>query len=458
MVPGADNLLRVAVLVGFQRGRLQSALALLRGANADGDQTLTEEARNAQLDVLSDAIDKALDLTNWHEYLKALIAAGFRRSTEISSQNSVLLVYALYLIGRHRYGLSHSQLRTTIARYFFMASLTGRYTGSFEGQVTQDVQAFTTATDGDEYLDELRKTIDATLTADFWNITLPRDLATSTARAPGLFAYAAAMCLLDARVPPFVPAEGIDGSEKKAAIRIKDLFDPVIQPKKNPVDRHHLFPRHYLETIGMTGTRVINQIANLSYVEWPENIEISATPPSEYWPKYEAQFTAEDMFHHALPPNWSQLSYEEFLAQRRSLMADVIKLAFETIGDNTGVPEPALALDETPDVYLHPERPFTNVYAVRKVIRGLEGSVLWYEQHMDPKILELLSDDLDLEGVTGLRLLSGPAHITPKAKKAFERFAAKLEHAGVQCDWRAPSAGRCAHDARASHLRRQADL
>ncbi len=129
-------------------------------------------------------------------------------------------------------------------------------------------------------------------------------------------------------------------------------------------------------------------------------------------------------------------------------MADVMKLAFETIGDNTGVPEPsALALDETPDVYLHPERPFTNVYAVRKVIRGLEGSVLWYEQHMDPKILELLSDDLDLEGVTGLRLLSGPAHITPKAKKAFERFAAELEHAGVQCDWRVlpPDVARTMH-------------
>src|SRR5262249_27694583 len=152
VVPGADQLLRVAVLVGFGRGRLQSALALLRGANADGDETLTEGARDEQFDVLTSAIDKVLDLTSWHEYLKTLMAAGFRRSTEISSQNSVLLVYALYLIGRDRYGLSHSKLRTTIARYFFMASLTGRYTGSFEAQITQDVQAFTTAEDGDAYL------------------------------------------------------------------------------------------------------------------------------------------------------------------------------------------------------------------------------------------------------------------------------------------------------------------
>jgi hypothetical protein len=154
-------LLRVGVLVGFQRGRLQSALALLRGANVDGDETLTEDARTTQLDKLTDAIDKVLDLTNWHEYLKTLMAAGFRRSTEISSQNSVVLVYALYLIGRHRYGLSHTQLRTTIARYFFMASLTGRYTGSFETRITADVQAATQAEDGEAYLNELRQTIDA---------------------------------------------------------------------------------------------------------------------------------------------------------------------------------------------------------------------------------------------------------------------------------------------------------
>lgn len=334
VVPAADQLLRVAVLVGFQRGRLQSALALLRGANVDDEETLPEAARNEQLDKLTDAIDKVLDLTNWHEYLKTLMAAGFRRSTEISSHNSVLLIYALYLIGRHQYGLSHSALRTTIARYFFMASLTGRYTGSFEARITQDVQAFTQAEDGDAYLNELRKTIDATLTSDFWTITLPRDLATSAARAPGLFAYAAALCLLDARVPPFVPAEGPEGQETKAAVRIRDFFDPVIQPKKNPVERHHLFPRKYLESIGMTGTRNINQIANLSYVEWPENIEISATPPSIYWPKYEAQFSTQDLLHHALPDDWPNQTYEQFLMERRSLIANVIKLGFETIGDN----------------------------------------------------------------------------------------------------------------------------
>jgi hypothetical protein len=327
--PAADQLLRVAVLVAFHRGRLQSVLALLRGGSADDDGLPNETDRITQLDKLTAAIDDVLDLTSWHEFIKTLMSAGFRRSNEISSENSVVLVYALYLIGRG-YGLSHSDLRTTIARYFFMSSLTGRYTGSFETQITQDVQAFTQATDGADYLTRLRQAISTELTPDYWTTRLPQMLATAAARGPGLFAYAASLCLLNARVPPFVDSG--HSQERKASLFLRDLFDPVIQPKKNPIERHHLFPRKYLEGLGTTGTRSINQLANLSYVEWPENIEISDTPPVSYWPRYADQFSAEDLFHHALPQDWAQMDYEEFLQERRELMAQVIRKGFETIG------------------------------------------------------------------------------------------------------------------------------
>jgi hypothetical protein len=89
VAPAADQLLRVAVLVAFRRGRLQSALALLRGASLDGDVLLTTGDREAQLDKLTAAIDEVLGLTSWHEYIKTLMSAGFRRSNEISSENNV---------------------------------------------------------------------------------------------------------------------------------------------------------------------------------------------------------------------------------------------------------------------------------------------------------------------------------------------------------------------------------
>jgi len=70
----------------------------------------------------------------------------------------------------------------------------------------------------------------------------------------------------------------------------------------------------------------------MSYVEWPENIEISDTAPSSYWPRYAGQFSSEDLFHHALPEDWEQMDYEQFLEERRKLMAQVIRKGFETIG------------------------------------------------------------------------------------------------------------------------------
>ncbi len=449
--PAPDQLLRVAVLVAFHRGRLQSVLALLRGASVETDEALSVEDRDSQLDRLSEAIDVALDLTSWHEYLKALMAAGYRRAREISSPNSVVLVYALYLIGRG-YGLSHSELRTPIARYFFMATLTSRYTGSFETQITQDVQSFTEADDGAAYLERLRRAVSTALTTDFWAINLPQSLATSSARSPGLFAYAAALSLLNARVPPFA---AFDGGEPKAALAIRDLFDPVLHPKKAAIERHHLFPRKFLEANGISGVRQINQIANLSYVEWPENIEISDQAPADYWPRYEAQFSEQDMFNHALPADWHELPYEDFLDARREKMAAVICAGFEAIGAAPVVPEqpPVTAGEPPPDSYLHPDRPFSNELAIRRVVRRLSGSVLWYEQHMDRKALELLLDDLPLGEIDEIRLLSGPTNVSAKTKRAFERFASEVGAQGVSAEWRVLPAAR----ARALHARVIAD-
>ena len=223
------------------------------------------------------------------------------------------------------------------------------------------------------------------------------------------------------------------------------------------MERHHLFPRKYLEGRGVTGPGRINQIANMSYVEWPENIEISATSPAEYWPKYMEQFTQEDMFAHALPTGWHTMEYDEFLEERRSLMARVIRKGFETIG---ATPEgeaiadlPPLIVKVMPDTYLHPAAPYSNVLALKKIVRNLTGDVLWYEQHMPEKVLELLTEELSVESIDAVRLMSGPANITAKAKKSFGRFRDEFEAQGLYVEWRVLASG----DARVLHARVIAD-
>ena len=51
----------------------------------------------------------------------------------------------------------------------------------------------------DEFLAIINDICASALTNDFWSITLPSDLATSAARGPSMFAFFAALNVLDAR-------------------------------------------------------------------------------------------------------------------------------------------------------------------------------------------------------------------------------------------------------------------
>ena len=105
-----------------------------------------------------------------------------------------------------------------------------------------------------------------------------------------------------------------------------------MQTKKKPLERHHLFPRAFLEASGINDLRHINQMANFALLEWPDNISISDDAPSSYVPKILARFgvdAAQQMMQdHALPEGWETLAYDEFLIARRSMMATVIQKGF----------------------------------------------------------------------------------------------------------------------------------
>jgi hypothetical protein len=70
-------------------------------------------------------------------------------------------------------------------------------------------------------------------------------------------------------------------------------------------------------------------------LEWPDNIDISDSPPGEYVPKIQRRFPPSEWraMHeaHALPENWYELEYPDFLEQRRHLMASIIRQGFESL-------------------------------------------------------------------------------------------------------------------------------
>ena len=62
-----------------------------------------------------------------------------------------------------------------------------------------DLARFRGLTNADQFVATLEQACELAMTDDFWSIALPNDLATSSPRSPSLFAYNAALVLLDAR-------------------------------------------------------------------------------------------------------------------------------------------------------------------------------------------------------------------------------------------------------------------
>lgn len=319
--PDPDQLLRVAVAYGFQRGRLKSVYQVLRGKDMETG-LFSPERREQQFATLQAAQSEVLNLTHWHQFLSCLIGAGFRSGEMISSQNAMLYAYSFYLIGRQRFGLAEHKLQRLIGRWFYAASLTGRYTSSPETIMDRDLNRLKEVKDADGFVVTLEGIMANELTNDFWTVTLPSNLNSSSARNPELFAYFAAQNRLGAPVL---------FSHKK----ISDLLDPTIKTKKKALERHHLFPRAWLASQGVDDLKRINQLANFALLEWPDNIDISDDAPADYVPQIKARFSAEEWVamhaHHALPDGWHMTDYDAFLFERRKLMAAIIRKGFDAL-------------------------------------------------------------------------------------------------------------------------------
>ena len=117
--------------------------------------------------------------------------------------------------------------------------------------------------------------------------------------------------------------------------QVADLLDPSMHANRAAVERHHLFPKGFLNKKSITGIRDTNQITNYAYVEWGDNVDISDQAPADYLPRMKEQFSQKEferMYRlHALPENWEKLDYDDFLEKRRELMAQVIADGYSTL-------------------------------------------------------------------------------------------------------------------------------
>lgn len=343
----AGQILRVVVAVGNRRSRLQDAYNALRGRDPRTRQIIPEH-RDRELAKLKDGQARTLHPNNWDEFLKVIERAGIRTSSMVTSKNTFLYGYALWLIGRTEFNVPVDELREVMARWYFMAQITGRYSTSPETRGQDDLNRL----DGightpEAFKDAINTQIETTLTEDWWQVTLPEDLHTSNMYGPSHTGYVAALNILDA-------------DALLSTLKVKDWLDPTRTLVKG-VEKHHLFPQDYLrKSLGYRSTRQINQVANQALVEWSDNIDISNKAPTEYWPEQVtdkaigSQRLAQQMWWHALPESWTQMDYQSFLAARRKLIAAVTREGFRKLSDPNYHPQPPAVTQPIPEPVLTP--------------------------------------------------------------------------------------------------------
>lgn len=341
------HLVRAMVAIGQGRGRLQDAYAALQAKDSTTG-FVNPDRQEAELNKLKGALPVVTDRVSWTEYIRAIQTAGFRSSQNVTSNMNLIYSYVIFVLGRTRYKLALDELRTLIARWLFMSQLTARYTGSSESQIQKDLDRIESiqAGDAEGFTRVLNEIIGAQLTPDFWRYSVPQQLITS---GPGLSphyqCYLAALNILDA--PMFM----LDS-------RVRDWMDPS-QPAIKGTEGHHLFPRDYQEKVlGITDIKRINQAGNFAPTDWSTNIAISNKAPAEYWPELVASRAKDQawldhqMYCHALPHGWENMDYEEFLAARRSLMAQVTRDAYNKLSG--GHVQPVEPMSATPEPVQEP--------------------------------------------------------------------------------------------------------
>lgn len=321
--PNPDQMLRVSIGFAFRRARLQYVYSILRGKDLETGE-FSNDRRDLQFEKLKEAQAKALDIQNWHEFIKAAKQAGFARKDYISSDVNLLYSYVFFLIGREDFNMNLYDLKKLISRYLYMSSITRRYTGSAETAMEMDLAKLRNLETAEQFAAVLNDIINSNLTEDFWEFKMPLELSTSSSTSPSLYAYYAALYILDAK-----------GLFSK--LKVSDLLQEGLRSNKSALERHHLYPKDWLFKNGVVDQRDRNQIANYALVEWSDNIDISNSHPREYLPAYIKRHSNGDLndmyYWHALPENWEELEYQDFLEERRKLMANIIREAFKEISN-----------------------------------------------------------------------------------------------------------------------------
>ena len=323
--PDYTDVIRVAGLVGFSRGKAGAIVSELSGLDPQ-TRKIDESRIPGAYERFGDALDELVRQTHVERFVMMLKSAGFIDASMIGSKNALNFAYGLYLRLRQNKDLTEGERAQIVKRWFVLSLLTGRAVGSFESTWETDLRRIRDQ-GATEYLRVLEE---SDLGEDFWNVALPQELNTPSKRSPAFQTY------LAARV-----SNGGRGLLSKS-INVAHMI-------AGQGDLHHIVPKNHLIKNGFPKQGDYNQVANFALTETSINIAIKDHPPKEYMAWMADQISTgvlrlgeitdqadleANLKENAIPDFISEVTaenYPEFLGARRKLMAQMIREYYELL-------------------------------------------------------------------------------------------------------------------------------
>jgi hypothetical protein len=321
--PSYSDLIRVAFMKEFQRGKIADLVSLLSGRDFE-QRIFTTEIAEESYKKLEHGVLAFANEFDFKQYLMIIRSTGFIDRDLITARNALNFTYMLYLHMREQ-KIDMSVIQKTIRRWFVASIITSRYTSSSETVMDADIRAI--ARKGAESV--LKDIEDSQLSDNFWSVSLVQELDKASVRNPLLSSFWASQ--IKAKDRGFLSSH----------ITVSDMIE-------QRGDIHHIFPADYLKKKGFDQYKV-NQIANFVYAETWVNIRISNKAPDVYFEELLSQVEGGEQIHGAITSkddlrdnlkencipesvfNMTEADYDTFLAQRRKLIAAKIKAYYKSL-------------------------------------------------------------------------------------------------------------------------------
>ena len=116
--PSYTDMLRVAFISEFKRGRLQDLVALLSGRNFE-TRTYEDAIAGESFKKLDNGILNFMNETNFKRFIMILRSAGFVEPSMIRSQNAINFAYVIYLVLKSK-KISSEQIESFVRKSLFI--------------------------------------------------------------------------------------------------------------------------------------------------------------------------------------------------------------------------------------------------------------------------------------------------------------------------------------------------